>query len=96
MPEVLGVHQQRLAAPQGAVVAQTHAVQGQADGRAKMPVFGQDRMDVREMVLKRQAGQAGLAGEGRAQEVRMQVVDHGIGSDLQDVLEMGLDFAKKP
>ena len=61
------VDQQGFAAPKGSVVAQTRAIQGQADGRADVAVFGQDGVDVRKVVLQGQAGQPGLAGKARAQ-----------------------------
>ena len=90
------VHQQGLAAPDGGRQSPRPVPsQGQTDGWTLVAVFGQHCVDVGVVVLQGQTGESRRACEVRAQEVRMQVVDHSHGIDLQDVGQMGADLPEE-
>ena len=95
------VRDQELAAPDGAVRPVTGAVEGHPDDRPAGPVVGQAGRDVRVVMLNAHELHAGQVRRARhlsvgelrrvlrGQVVRMQVVGHHLGRDVEQPPEVG-------
>ena len=79
-----GATHQELAAPDGAVVAQTEAVEREPEHLAAQPVLGHRRGDVRVVMLHGDGRHAERGREPRRHEVRVPVVRHDLGLDPED------------